>query len=190
MRERQPGHRAHDQARHWEHHGCGDESLQDAEHDLLQRDHAHRDGGEKPVVDLAREAEIRHHRQRHGLYTGERQRHRQDARQERRPVAAADESHPGQQVAEHHHEEQRLQTGADQEEGQLARGDVRIAPQERAEHAGCRHRGFAVHSSLLPVSETKSVSRLGGDRWTSRTARPFPSAARTSGPMASPARSA
>jgi len=108
VRQGQLRHRPHDEAGDRQHHERGDQALEHAEDDLLQRHQAHRDRREEPIVDLPGEPEVGHHRQRHRLDARERQRYGQDAGQERGSVTAADEAHPRQEVAEHHHEQERL----------------------------------------------------------------------------------
>ena len=68
----------------------------------------------------------------------------------------------GEQKAEHEREEQRLEHRADHDPHDVALGHDGVAAEERQENA----RG---HASFLPVSEMKSVSRLGRERWMSRT---------------------
>src|SRR5207244_8681040 len=101
--------------------------------------------------------------------------------------AVVHQPHSRQQKSEDDDEEQRLERGAHQEIWQLAASDGNVAQQDGQKNARWRDR-FVVHASFLPVSEMNSVSRLGRERWMSRTARPLPSPTAMSEGMISPAR--
>ena len=103
--------------------------------DLLERDELERDRREQAVLDLARPAEVRDHRQRNRLHAREREAHREHAREQRGLVRLAHVAHAWQQQPEDDDEEQRLQRRAQQKIRELAPRDVDVAPQEREEDA-------------------------------------------------------
>src|SRR5262249_29732253 len=121
---------------------------------------------QQPVLDLPRPAKVRHHREGNSLYAGEGETYRQNTRQQRRAITATHKSHLGQQVTKYDDEEQRLKRSAYEKVAQLASGHSKIPQQQRAEDARRGHTASSgrIQASFLPVSEMKSVSKLGGER--------------------------
>ena len=170
--------------------GGGEERLECARDDLLEADHPDRDRRQDAVLDLLRDAELLHERQRDRLDPLEVDRDGdqagdEDGRERDAARAAADPlADLREDVREDEDEEQRLHDRAQHELPDLSPEHADIAGQHRAERRQPAHSRYS-----RPVRFRKTVSRLGGWLATSRTSSPAVRAASTRLVSTGPARS-